>query len=232
MVWVSWILLGLSVLLVIIILTKITVFVDLRHAKENDYYRVTFTAWFRFIRYTYEIPVVKIQKDSPTLLVEEKQGFGEDGKEKKDSWKDYSIDDGFSFLEGTKQFLEHVTNFYTIVKNFLRHVSIRELKWHTRVGVGDAALTAITVGAIWAGKGSVIGIISRYMKLKDNPTLTVVPVFQKVWSETVFQCIISFRCGQAILVGLRLLKHWRRTSKSYKSRNSVLEKNKTHSAKT
>ena len=63
-------------------------------------------------------------------------------------------------------------------------------------------------------KGGIVGIISRYMKLKDMPVMSVTPVFQHLWSETVFECIISFRVGQAILVGLRTLRYWRHTSKS------------------
>nr|WP_247600489.1 DUF2953 domain-containing protein [Priestia flexa] len=206
--------------------TKITVYIDLRHVKDNDYYRVTFMAWFKLIRYTYEIPVVKLQKESNTLLVEEKSRVGENTN--KDKWKDYSVEDGLNFLEDGKQFLEHVVGFHTIFQKFLNRVAVKNLKWHTRVGLGDAALSAILVGVVWSAKSGVVHLLDRYMRLKNPPTMTVVPVFQQMWSETIFQCIISFRLGQAILVGLRLVKHWRKIPRFYKPESE----SKAHSVKT
>ncbi|OZT12338.1 hypothetical protein CHN50_12640 [Priestia aryabhattai] len=226
MIWVSWVIAILLVLVFIVMVTKITVYIDLRHAKDNDYYRVTFMAWFKLIRYTYEIPVVKVQKDSKTLLVEEKSGAGENTN--KDKWKDYSVEDGLNLLEDAKQFLEHVVGFHTIFQKFLNRVAVKNLKWHTRVGLGDAALSAILVGVVWSAKSGVVHLLDRYMRLKNPPTMTVVPVFQQMWSETIFQCIISFRLGQAILVGLRLVKHWRKIPRFYKPESE----SKAHSVKT
>lgn len=225
-IWVSWIIAILLVLVFIVIVTKITVYIDLRHAKDNDYYRVTFMAWFKLIRYTYEIPVVKVQKDSNTLLVEEKSGAGENTN--KDKWKDYSMEDGLNLLEDVKQFLEHVVGLHTIIRKFLSHIAVRNLKWHTRVGLGDAALSAILVGVVWSAKSGFVHLLDQYMRLKDPPRMTVVPAFQKMWSETIFQCIISFRLGQAILVGLRLVKHWRKMPRFYKPESE----SKAHSVKT
>jgi len=225
-IWVSWIIAILLVLVFIVMVTKITVYIDLRHAKDNDYYRVTFMAWFKLIRYTYEIPVVKFQKESNTLLVEEKSRAGENTN--KDKWKDYSVEDGLNFLEDGKQFLEHVVGFHIIFQKFLNRVAVKNLKWHTRVGLGDAALSAILVGVVWSAKSGVVHLLDRYMRLKNPPTMTVVPVFQQMWSETIFQCIISFRLGQAILVGLRLVKHWRKIPRFYKPESE----SKAHSVKT
>ncbi|WP_348771254.1 DUF2953 domain-containing protein [Priestia flexa] len=225
-IWVSWIIAILLVLVFIVMVTKITVYIDLRHVKDNDYYRVTFMAWFKLIRYTYEIPVVKLQKESNTLLVEEKSRVGENTN--KDKWKDYSVEDGLNFLEDGKQFLEHVVGFHTIFQKFLNRVAVKNLKWHTRVGLGDAALSAILVGVVWSAKSGVVHLLDRYMRLKNPPTMTVVPVFQQMWSETIFQCIISFRLGQAILVGLRLVKHWRKIPRFYKPESE----SKAHSVKT
>lgn len=230
--WLLWILLALLIVIVLIVWTKITLFVDLHHVRDNDYYRVRLRAWFGLIRYTYEIPVVKVKKDSPRLLVEKKKGMGDQGKEDENSWSDYSVEDGLSMLENAKQFLEQVVGFHKIFRRFLQKVTVRDIKWHSRFGLGDAALTGILTGAVWSAKGSVVGIISRYMKLKDMPVMSVTPVFQHLWSETVFECIISFRVGQAILVGLRTLRYWRHTSKKRRKRWKSSNKNKTHSVKT
>ncbi|WVE36442.1 DUF2953 domain-containing protein, partial [Priestia megaterium] len=116
MLWLLWILLALLIVIVLIVWTKITLFVDLHHVRDNDYYRVRLRAWFGLIRYTYEIPVVKVKKDSPRLLVEKKKGMGDQGKEDENSWSDYSVEDGLSMLENAKQFLEQVVGFHKIFR--------------------------------------------------------------------------------------------------------------------
>ena len=52
---------------------KITLFVELHHVRDNDYYRVRLRAWFGLIRYTYEIPVVKVKKILHVCLLKRKK---------------------------------------------------------------------------------------------------------------------------------------------------------------
>nr|WP_239583313.1 DUF2953 domain-containing protein [Metabacillus iocasae] len=193
----------------LVIFTKIKVFVTVNHVKDNDYAKITFSAWFGLIRYTYEIPVIKVQKDSPTILVEEEKGTGDKGNENQKTAKDYSVNDVLDFLQDTKQFLQHVVGFHKILRRFLKKVSIREMKWHTRFGIGDAAHTGMAIGVGWTLKSGIITLIGQYMKLKDSPEMSITPVFQHVWSEFLFECIISFRIGHAILAGFRTFKYWR-----------------------
>ncbi|WP_110114116.1 DUF2953 domain-containing protein [Bacillus sp. CGMCC 1.16541] len=209
MVWVISIVGLLVFFLLLIIFTKITILINVNHIKNNDYAKVTLSAWFGLIRYTYEIPVVEIQKDSPTVVVEEEKGAGDQGSEKNKAWKDYSVNDALDFLQDTEQFLKHVVGFHKIVRRFLKTVSVKEIKWHTRFGLGDAAYTGMAVGLGWTIKNGVIGIISQYMKLKDRPNMSITPVFQHMWSEVIIECIISFRIGHAILAGFRTFKYWR-----------------------
>ena len=73
MLWLLWILLALLIVIVLIVWTKITLFVELHHVRDNDYYRVRLRAWFGLIRYTYEIPVVKVKKILHVCLLKRKK---------------------------------------------------------------------------------------------------------------------------------------------------------------
>lgn len=80
--------------------------------------------------------------------------MGDQGKEDENSWSDYSVEDGLSMLENAKQFLEQVVGFHKIFRRFLQKVTVRDIKWHSRFGLGDAALTGVLTGAVWSAKGA------------------------------------------------------------------------------
>jgi hypothetical protein len=228
-----WLVGACCVLIFIISVSKLKIKVNLNHVRDNDFYQIKCSLWFGLIRYTYKIPVVKVDKDSSTLVVNEETDAGNTSQEKgaQDTWKDYSAQDMTHFLEEAKRFLEHVKGFHQILKGFLSHVSIERIRWSTVIGTGDAMYTGMAAGAVWSFKGTVIGICSQYMKLKDRPVLEVLPSFQGAVSETRFQCMISFRIGHAILTSLRILKHWKKFSSKRTEYLRNIQSEEIHSAK-
>ncbi|HWO97315.1 MAG TPA: DUF2953 domain-containing protein [Bacillus sp. (in: firmicutes)] len=233
MLWVWLLLSAFCILIFIIFISKLRIQINLNHVQSNDFYQIKFSLWFGLIRYTYKIPVVKIDKDSPTVVVNEEMKAGNPSQEKgqQDHWKDYSIQDAIRLLEDAKDFLKHVVGFHKIMKRFLSHVSVERIRWNTVVGVGDAMYTGVAVGVVWSLKGSIMGIISQYMRLKDHPIMEVLPSFQYPVSETRFQCMISFRIGHAILTSLRILKHWKKFRHKRTEHLGNIQSEKVHSAK-
>jgi hypothetical protein len=170
--------------------------------------------------YTFSAPVIKLDDDSASLIVEEEQKIGKmESKKKKPITPELILED----LRWLRDFLNHVVGLHKIVRSFLKKVRVNRITWHSDIGVGDAAYTAQLVGAIWALKGSIIGLIANSMRMKFMPKLSIDPHFQTVVSHTYLSCMFSFRIGQAIVAGLMLLKHWRRRPKMSKA--DSVEKN-------
>ncbi len=200
------------------------------HNNDNDHLKIEFKAWFGLIKYKKEIPLIKIDDHSPSIVTKGTKAFGPlGGTEKKDT-NQYSAKDLLNSLQDTKELLTHVVSLHRIVRNFLKSISIKEFSWHTMIGIGDAAYTGMLTGAFWALKGSVIGLISHYMKLKAVPAITITPQFQFAVSQTVISCIIQFRIGHAMVAGIKLIKYWKGGMASFKTKPlSALSNDKTKS---
>jgi hypothetical protein len=205
------ILLLLFLLFLLIIFTKLTVTLDLNHIGDNDQFNIKFRAWFGLLRYTINIPLVKIDKDEPKLIVKQEQKMGsekEDNKVKETEDK-VTPEDALNGLSDIKEIAQHIVGLHTIIRKFLRKIRIKKLEWHSQFGIGDAAHTGLLTGAAWTIKGGVIGLLSRYMKLQTTPVVTITPEFNQFCSRTKLQCIFQFRIGQAILAGIQFIKYWK-----------------------
>lgn len=199
---------ALFLVLIILCFLKLTIHIRYYHKKDNDDLKIEVRALFGLIKYKKTIPLIKIDDDSPTLVVKEETELK--GKENPiEETKQFSASDLLNFLSNSKEILTHVVHFHRIVSSFLAKLTIKNIEWSSIVGLGDAAHTGMISGAIWAVKGSIIGIISNYMKLKDMPKINIYPQFQGVASETLFSCMIQFRIGHAMMAGIKLVKYWK-----------------------
>ncbi|WML47292.1 DUF2953 domain-containing protein [Neobacillus sp. PS3-34] len=208
----KWLLLALLILLFllfIILFTKITIFINYYHHKDNDDLKVEFRALFGLIKYKINVPLIKIDDNSPTIVLKETTQKSNNSENEKKDRKQFSAEDLLDSIRDTKELLEHVFKLHKIVKAFLGKVSIKQFEWRTIFGIGDAAYTGMLTGAFWAIKGSIVGLISHYMKMKQMPQLAVIPHFQQTVSQTQLKCIFQFRIGHAILAGMKLIKFWR-----------------------
>ncbi|WLR56061.1 DUF2953 domain-containing protein [Mesobacillus subterraneus] len=216
--WVLLAILILTVLVLIIFFTKVKIFLDYFHGNDNDYFKVTIKAWGGLLKFTIEVPVVKIDDNSPTIIAEQKVKTGPDENMKQQKTTQVDKNDLLSSLHDFKQLITHITGLHKIVRDFLKKVTIRNIEWHTMVGVSDAAATGVITGAFWAVKGGVIGLLSYYMKMKEMPVMTISPSFQQTVSITSFKCMIQVRVGHAILAGIKLVKYWKGGWPEFKSK--------------
>lgn len=207
--WLIIILLVLLILILAIIFTKLNVHIDYYHGQDNDNLTITFKAWFGLIRYKISVPLIKIDKDSPSIVYKEKVKTGQQETTKKEDVKNFSTEDLVNNLSNANKIFTHVFGLHKIIRRFLKKVSVQKMEWHTNAGIGDAAYTGMLIGALWTVKGGLIGIISHYMKLKEMPIISVTPNFQRAISQTRLLCMIQFRIGHAMLAGIKLVKFWR-----------------------
>lgn len=219
----------LTVLILIILITKVKIFLDYFHGNDNDHLKITIKAWGGLIKYKVEIPVIKVDDNSPTIVAEQKISTGPDEKMKQDKATQVGKTDLLNSLNDFNQLLTHVAGLHKIIRDFLSKITLRKIEWHTMVGVGDAAATGVITGAFWAVKGGVIGLLSHYMKLKDMPVMSITPSFQHAVSITSFKCMIQVRVGHAILAGIKLVKYWKGGWPDFKTKPlSVLSGDKTN----
>jgi hypothetical protein len=231
---VIWLLLTFGCLLflfILIIFTKLTIFVNYFHHNDNDNLTIEFRIWFGLIKYKKNLPLIKIDDNSPSLVAKSNSQTGNSSNEEKKS--EHNVhqigkDDLMKTLKNTKEFIQRVFQLNIIVRKFFEKVSVKQFEWHTMIGVGDAAQTGIIAGAIWTLKGSIVGLLSHYLKLKQMPNLSVTPQFQLALIQTRLSCIFQFRIGHAILAGLKLIKFWKGERQHIKT-NTNFSKEKTKS---
>jgi hypothetical protein len=217
-----WLLLSLIIILFLflfIIFAKLTIYVYYYHLNDNDDLKIQLRVFFGLIKYNIKIPLIKLDDDSPSIVVKGTSFMGESPSEDPDfKSKQVTQNDFVSKLQNTKDILHKVFGLHVIIKKFLQKITIKKFEWQTLMGVGDAAHTGMMTGALWAVKGGIIGLLSHYMKLKVMPQLTVTPHFQASVIHTELTCMFQFRIGNAILAGLKLIKFWKGGKPSLKSR--------------
>lgn len=230
-----WLILGAAaavilLLLIILLFSKLTVYFNFYHGQDNDHISIKFRAWLGLIRYNIQVPLIKIDDDSPSIVVEEKVEAGREEEKKQEDRKKFTPEDFLNSIKDAEELIRNVFGLHTIIRRFLKKVAIRDIEWHTLAGIGDAAHTAVLAGIIWSAKGSLVGILSHYMRMRDMPVLSVTPHFQAAVSQTRFSCMFQFRIGQAMLAGIKLIKYWKGGMPDFRTKPlSVLSDNKTKS---
>jgi hypothetical protein len=228
----AWLVIALIIILLFILLiifSKLTIRLNYFHHNQNDELKIQFRIWFGLIRYTINVPLVKMDEDSPSIVMKGNTKMG-DSSEKQSPTKEAQItkDGILTQFTNAKEIFQHVVNINIIVKKFIKKIVIKHFEWHSLVGVGDAAQTGTITGALWALKGGLIGVISHFLRLKEMPILSITPHFQLAIFQTHITCIFQFRIGYAILAGLKLIKFWKGGLPNLKMDNAYSkEKTKT-----
>lgn len=190
------------VLVVLVVFTPVRIIMFYERVHEKDHLTVEMTAWFRLIRYKYEIPVMKLLSNRLKIIKEVESSVQTQGttdetaitKEKIDKWiRDY------------RNMVEHIHDFFPTVRRFMKQIQCKEVVWQTSLGIGDAAATGTLTGVVWSIKSLIIATLSRSVTLQTYPRISVQPVWNEAVIHTKIRCILMFRVGHAILAGIRLL---------------------------
>ena len=205
--WILWIFIVLLILFLLIMMTKIKVKIRYQHISDNDEFIIKLSAWFGLLRYTINVPVIKVDVNSASIKLKENTGMSEQTKTEKN--KRITPEDMIQIMKNMKKVLEHVVGFHKIISYFLKKVQVKQLEWHSRIGIENAAYTGVLVGSCWAIKGSIIGFLTAILHFRVMPLISITPDFQDERAETAIFCILRFRFGQAIITGFKLLRYSR-----------------------
>lgn len=227
MVWVviiSCLILLFFLLLIAVIFSKLTITIHFYHYDKQSHLSLKFKFW-KWLKYTIDIPLMEVDAENAGIkLKEEKQASG---GETKDDTKEITAEDLLTSFKNMDELLKHVVSLYHIIRHFMSKIIVKQLRWHTVIGVGNAALTGVLTGGFWSVKGSILGVLSHYMKLKTRPDIAISPQFQFAVAQTSFICMIQFRIGHAMLAGFKLIKFWKGGRAHFKtSQLSVLSGDK------
>ncbi|WP_100331849.1 DUF2953 domain-containing protein [Bacillus xiapuensis] len=221
MVYIGWLLGGVLLLGFIICISKLRVFINYYHQKGNTDVWLRFELWNGLFAYKVNIPIIKLLthhgKKRPIILFE-RDTKTKDGTQTKKAVKDeITYSDVERTITNAKKLIRQVESLQAVVRSFLKKIEIRDVCWHTEIGMKDAAWTGIAAGSIWSVKGASVSAVSHVMRLTNMPELMVTPVFgQPVW-RTEFSCMISLRPGHAIVAVIKILSRFRGRNSKWKA---------------
>ncbi|MBD0380642.1 DUF2953 domain-containing protein [Paenibacillus sedimenti] len=205
MFWLGIIVILIVIAIIIALVSYIRGELYFSRVKDDDTLSMNVRAFFGLVRYRYVIPIIQFKGLAQGIIVKSETATrSSDGL--KDEMKDHLTKEKVldSFKQG-KIALENTLNMYDWMKQTLAKVECTELKWITRIGIGDAPETAITTGAIWGIKSSLIGFAARFVRLRTKPCVDVVPQYNEPQFSTEFRLAGRIRVWFILFAGIRLL---------------------------
>ena len=95
-----------------------------------------------------------------------------------------------------------------IIRRFLRHVAVEEWEMTTLFGTGQSHTTGLLSGWLWLLQTQAHALLFHSMKVRRPPRIFIRPDFQRRCLFWRIDCIASFRLGYAIIAGIRLFSYW------------------------
>lgn len=201
-----WIILVVMVVIIVIALFgKVRAhIVYTREADDDDQFYVQIRALFGALRYRYSLPIINFEGMKRGVSLQREKTTNTPMPDTKDQTTVNRKDIVYRF-EQSKELISHVLGFHRWLMSTLKRTHCSQISWITKVGLDDAAETAIATGMIWGLKTSILGVLFNHIQLEAQPQLAVVPHFNQPQFKTSFDCIIMIRLGYAMLAGLHLL---------------------------
>lgn len=108
-----------------------------------------------------------------------------------------------SFKKSTVSLREKIIFFKDVCKTTVRllrrYASVQGIDLNINVGTGDAAVTAVTTGALWAVVYSLLGAIGSIVYIK-NHNVNINPCYQESVFEAEGKCIFKSRLVHIIII--------------------------------
>jgi hypothetical protein len=197
MIWLGLVLFLVAVV-VWISLSHLRVHLFFSRVKDNDHFFAEFKVLGGLITRRLEVPFVEYRGIFGGILVKmvNKGAMGAQRDHLKDVQKQQYTPERISDMyRWGKRLLKHVKEFTEWLRHMLTHVKCSEFRWDTRLGIGDAAETALATGMLWAVKSTLFGYIFQYVHLETKPKLSIQPRYNHPEFSTEFSCHANIRIG-------------------------------------
>lgn len=195
-----WILGGLAILITILLVSKLKVHFYVLRDKRNDRIYIQLNALFGAIKYRMEIPYIQFKSLAEGFMVRA-QTINENRTGSRAAANDRDIDFPVlrRFLESFYEMYKRTYNFREWMTDSLKLVHCTEFRWSTRVGAGDASVTAMTTGLIYALKSTAMGMVYQRIHMDTRPVLEVAPEYNTTLIYTEISCRVQIKMYHALL---------------------------------
>lgn len=183
-----------------------------KRTKQNDHLEIILRVFKGLLKFKIEIPTIQVEwEKGPQLKMEQTVSSKPGGARKtKTKARLRYVRRGF-FYRLWPQVPGILQRLSQIKYQFYRSIHCSALDWRMEIGYENAAYTALAAGALWSGIGVSVARLYRQVSVEvENPTLMVIPQFQKVGFSCEIHCIFHLRLGHIIFAGINLLRTFRR----------------------
>jgi hypothetical protein len=181
--------------------TNVNIRITYYRERNNDELIIIVSTLLGLVNFKIETNLIDfVMSRSPGLEV--KQEIEATGKGKLVKEIEQELD-----LEEVRSGVEKIMRLYKKYKGpicyFRSKIAVKELKWQTYLGTGDAALTGIFIGILWNIKTLILSVLDSQFKWLVAREVEIVPDFENINFGTNFDCILSFKIGHAIIAGIK-----------------------------
>ncbi|SDI78375.1 DUF2953 domain-containing protein [Natribacillus halophilus] len=211
-IYMTWVLVGFIIvtfLLILCLFLRVRVHISYQQQGQDNDGSLTVSILRGLIKKQWEVPTMKMDEDSFSMDYEAYSSGLFSKKKKKKQEKKGTLKDVEKQREYMQTTLHHVAGFTRILRRFLKNVRVREFRWETVIGTGDAASTGTLSGVAWTGKSALFALVAEKMSVRHLPDLKVTPLFQAAFFHTSLSCIVTFSVGNAMRALIQVLIHAR-----------------------
>ncbi|WNQ09331.1 DUF2953 domain-containing protein [Paenibacillus aurantius] len=189
----------------VILWSDIHILARFSRVKDNDKLTLEIRMLFGWIRYKVKIPTMnfegfrkglnlKVKGKSPNVQAGQFEDTQQITKESLEQW-----------YRTARRVLNEIFSFSDWFRDTLAKVRCTDLRWITRIGVGDAPETAILTGIGWGIKSSLLGYVFKFIRLDTKPKIHIQPHYNEVMFSTEAEGRAQIRVFYAMLAGIYLV---------------------------
>ncbi|MGE5380446.1 MAG: DUF2953 domain-containing protein [Methylocystaceae bacterium] len=194
----TWILIGILVLIATILLLPLTTIIKFSWDKESRGLDLKFIPGIKMLKYEKNWTLQELETDEASIVEENKIG-----QNKKLNSKEQHVK--FSELNfGKFLWAWYWWNSKTARRSFKR-IRLKSLVWETSFSTGDVALTGVATGLVWAVKGWLLGLTGSRLTL-EQVRVEVWPQWDDRSLQTRFDCIVNTRLVH--IIGMSITAVW------------------------
>lgn len=222
-IWIS-VVACLIILLIIAACSKIDIVLRGSKVEADDYLSIKFRMLFGIVKYNYQIRHISFKGFTEGFLVKREQ---KDNLVTGHESREHFIFD-IHFIEDVYDridlIIKYTPGFKQWLRQLMRHIYCRQLRWETHVGLADAAETAFVSGTVWAVQGAVTGWFLQSIRVPEQPELIVHTHYHQPQFSTEFRCIAQISFGHAMIAGWLLIVRILRVKGGLKQWRNILFK--------
>ncbi len=218
--WYQYLLIIIILFLILLLISFVKIKIKYKKDNKNDLLTVDVWLFFNLIHYRREVPLIVFESINEGIKYKSNDNIK---LSEKNEFKDRITATKLSrFHTNYQRFLAQIQDFYEVIKKFLSHIYFDRFYWKSTIGLDDAMLTGVFIGVIWSLKGAIIGLISKYMKLRELPEIFVEPVYHDMVLQSEFECILRFRVSYVFVAGIRIgIQLIKGGGKKWRENNSI-----------